>query len=708
MLCLLLVGMVVFTFGEGGWFEFNHYDDPQWISENSKVQAGLSREGVHYAFNSNILGHWAPLTVLSHMAACQAFGTGAGAHHLVNVGLHAVGAVLLFLCLWKLTGAMWRSVVVAAFFAVHPLRAESVMWITERKDVLSGIFFFFTVLAYAGWARRGGALRYILVLTLFVCGLMSKSMLVTLPCVLVLLDFWPLGRITSRIGAVRCIAEKLPMFALVAVMSILQIRFVETFLTPVSQLGWSARIGNAVVSYAIYLGQLFWADDLAAFYPHPGVPPMWQIIVSAVALLTISGIVFRHGGTHRYLCVGWLWFLGMLFPVIGLIQPGEIARTDRYTYLPQLGLLIMVIWGLADLTRSWQRRRLLLSGAASIALLTAIITTRKQAATWRNDDTMWSHALAVTKDNHIAHNGLGCVELQKKNYPAAIAHFSEAARIQPRYWRAHANLGAAFLEAGDTQRAIQEADIALRMNTGETAMEFGRRFKSAGLLPAAALCFQKALEAHPRDEEAELELAFVRAKSGTLEEAVQSYQSVLKRHPDKLQALIELGQLFTRMGRIDEAVPLYEQALAQKSDDAIVLSALATARLKQGHSSTAVGLYRRALKSKPDLADAQANLAWLLATSVDDSLRNGKEAKEWARRANDGAGGSNPSILRILAASHAEAGEYVEAVATIEKALAIARPMGDANLIGRLGVQKELYLSNKPLRVPIQPAVTNH
>lgn len=699
----MLVVLVVIAFGEGAWYDFTAFDDPEWVSDNPVVQAGLSGAGIRYAFGSTILGHWAPLTVLSHMAVCEAFGMNAGAHHLVNVGLHALGAALLFLALRSLTGNLWRSAAVAAFFAVHPLRAESVMWITERKDVLSAVFFFLTLWAYESWTRRRGLGRYLLVVLLAACGLMAKSMLVTLPCVLLLLDFWPLGRVAGTRDARWRVVEKLPLFALAVVSAVIQYRIQAKVLAPLSDLGWMARIGNAVVACAVYVGQLFWAGSLSVFYPHEGTPPPWQIFTGAATLLAITALAWRYGREHRYLWIGWLWFLGMLVPVIGLVQAGEIARADRYTYLPHIGLLIMGVWGVADLTHAWLHRTRLLGSAAAIALAAAVIASRVQGAVWRNEETLWAHALAVSKDNYHAHYSLGMVAAAKRNFPVATAYLREAARLRPKDYHPPTGLGLTLLQAGDPEGALAAARIAVQMNPRKTAMGFGRSFKDGGLLPAAAWCFQEALTADPDDVEAALELALARADLGSLAESAQLYQSVLKRQPDRFEALTGLGHALTQMGRAGEAIPLLERALGQHRNDVSCLYALANARLMEGQSSLAADLYRKVLEKEPRIVEAQANLAWLLATSVEDSLRNGAEAVQWANRASDASGGSDPSILRILAAAHAEAGQYPDAVVTIERAVGLAFQQGDANLAARLGAQRDLYRHNTPLRVPIRP-----
>lgn len=746
-----LMVLVALAFGEAGWFGFTTYDDPEWIAANPTVQAGLSPAGVRYAFTTPILGHWSPLTILSHMAAWQCFGGNAGVHHLVNVALQALVAVLLFLALRSLTGATWRSAAVAALFAVHPMRAESVLWITERKDVLSGVFFALTLWAYAGWVRRRTVLRYGLLCATFACGLMAKSMLITLPFVLLLLDFWPLQRASGWTAWGRRVGEKLPLFALSAASAWLQYRLVQAELMPVEQLGWIARLSNAVMSYAIYVQQLFWTGPMSVFYPHQGRPPGWQLALAAIILLSLTLVVRRRAREGGYWWVGWLWFLGMLVPVSGLVQSGEIARADRYTYLPHVGLLIVVVWAFAErcVRRRW---RLVVSVAAMLlALLVEVGATRLAAAHWRSDETLWRQALAATTNNHHAHTSLGVIEANRGNYAEAAAHFREAVRIFPGYWRAQASLAQVLIILGDAHGAREAADRAVHLNPGDpgvhevwtqalraeakplrseagnliqkgryaeaialhtramqldpsppAAVEFAQRLAGAAQYAAAATTLREALGLDPKFDAATLELASVTEKLGALQDAANLYQQVLARRPDDPTALAGLAQILTQTGQIDQALPLVEKALAKHPGDGPALYTLGTIRLMQGQSALAVELYRRALAAQPEMAEAQANLAWILATSMDDQLRNGAEAVRWATSATASAGGQNPALLRILAAAHAEAGQFAEALVVIDRAIGLAEAAGDANLTARLKSQREQYRQHQPLRVPVR------
>lgn len=375
--CLFLAAIVCAVFGQTHGFEFVNYDDGTTIYENADVAKGLSLAGVVWALTHSQVGHWDPLTTVFHMLDCQLFGLSPGPHHLGNVLLHAAAAILLFLVLRRMTSALWRSAFVAAVFAVHPLRVESVAWVTERKDVLSGVLFMLTLAAYARYVRQPQSpARYLAVILLFALGLMSKSMLVTLPFVLLLLDCWPLGRFPlmsperSRLPiAWPLIREKIPLFALAVLGSLIQLIADKEGLLTTEKLPLAARLANAPVSCAAYLGQMFYPAHLVVFYPHPvNSLPASQIALALLLLLAVSAATWTWRNRHPSLLVGWLWYLGMLLPVIGLIQSGELARADRYTYLPQIGLYLMLTWTVADLCAPLRHRRLLLGSLSGVVI----------------------------------------------------------------------------------------------------------------------------------------------------------------------------------------------------------------------------------------------------------------------------------------------------------------------------------------------------
>lgn len=380
-------------------------DDPLYVTTNHEVRQGITRDGAAWALTANVANNWHPLTVLSHMLDVEVFGLPPAGHHLTSLLLHLAGVLLLFEALRRMTGAVYRSALVAALFAVHPTRVESVAWISERKDVLSGLFFMLALLAYLGWVRRPSAGRYLLVALAMALGLAAKPMLVTLPCVLLLLDFWPLG----RRGLGRLTLEKIPLFALSAASSLVTLHYQKTSMAPLDVLPWDLRLANAAVSYVAYLGKAFLPRNLAALYPFPMEIPAWKTAGALLLLAIVTAFAIWRARKSPWLLVGWLWFLGTLVPVIGLVQVGRQAMADRYTYLPFIGLFLAVVWGLAELMELVERRgalRPVLGALAILAILGLAGMARAQTRHWRDSVTLFRHALAVTGDNPLARRGL--------------------------------------------------------------------------------------------------------------------------------------------------------------------------------------------------------------------------------------------------------------------------------------------------------------
>ena len=413
--CIFLAAITWLVFGQTLRHEFVNYDDDEYVFKNAQVARGLTLEGIVWAFTHVHSANWHPLTWISHMLDCQFYGLNPGGHHLTNVLLHAATAILLFLVLRQMTGTFWRSAFVAAVFAIHPLRVESVAWVAERKDVLSGLFFMLTIGAYVRYARAPWSpLRYGLVVLLFALGLMCKPMLVTMPFVLLLLDYWPLNRFATLQGQAehtnirrRLILEKLPLLGLGLASCVVTLFAQRDSMAPVAKISLPLRLGNAVVAYVDYLREMFWPADLAVLYPWEEARLGVSNTVGAIVLLAgISAGVFVLR-RRRYLVTGWLWYLVMLGPVIGILQVGNQARADRYTYLPQIGLYLLLTWGAADLCARWRYRRLLLASLSGIILVALIFSARAQASYWQDSETLWSHALACTTDNIIAEGNLG-------------------------------------------------------------------------------------------------------------------------------------------------------------------------------------------------------------------------------------------------------------------------------------------------------------
>jgi tetratricopeptide (TPR) repeat protein len=608
--CLSLTALTWVVFGQTLWHDFINYDDPRYVYENTSITSGISIGGVAWAFTHIHSMNWHPLTTISHMLDCQLYGLKAGAHHFTNVLLHSIATILLFLTLQYMTGAFWRSAFVAAVFAIHPLRVESVAWIAERKDVLSGVCFMLTLLAYAHYVRAPSIRRYLTVAFVFALGLMSKPMLVTLPFVLLLLDYWPLGRIReggSKVGrqVLRLLVEKIPLVALSAVSSLV------TFLAQRGALGWTeqlpilARVSNALLSYVVYMRQMFWPANLAVFYPHPeNRVASSEIILAATVLIgiTITAIILRKNAP--YLITGWLWYLGMLVPVIGLVQVGWQGHADRYTYLPQIGLCIAATWAVADLTTLWRHQRTILGAAAILTIGVLGWGAWVQTSYWRDSETLFTHALAVTANNDVAENNLGIVFLRQGKVDEAISLLQAAVDLRPDNSPAHENLAKALLQKGQVTDALVH------------------------------------------------------------------YRKLLELQPDNIEVHNIVGTVLIQQGRIREGVEEWQKVLA----------------------------------IQPDNGNAMSNLAWVFATSPEDSLRDGAQAVQLAEQALRISGGRIPVIFRTLAAAYAEKGMFAQAIQTAQRGIELANSQGNSGLATELEGNIVLYRERQPLR---DPSLTN-
>jgi tetratricopeptide (TPR) repeat protein len=497
--------------------DFINYDDPDYITANPHVQGGLNWEGVKWTFTNTEQGtQWAPVMWLSHELACQFFGLNPWGHHLINVLLHAANTSLVFLVFQRITRATWRSLMLAALFGLHPLRVESVAWVTERKDVLSALFWMLTLWAYAKYVEAGqvgnskSKVWYGAALVIFVFGLMSKAMLVTMPCVLLLLDYWPLERFKpGRLW--QLVMEKIPFFALAAAASV--VTFVvqkhKGAVATVEILPLGARIGNALISYCRYLEKMFCPMDLAVSYPHPGYWPLEKVLLAGVFLCGISALLFMKRRRHPFLLLGWLWFVGTLVPVIGLVQVGEQSLADRYTYIPSLGVLVLAIWGVYELSGPWRCRKMALAVSGSAAIVLCIALTRHQLGYWKDSETLFRHTLEVTENNYIAHNDLGSALDKKGKTSEAIGQFQEAIRLKPDRADAHYNLGNALLNQGRTGEAIRQYQetIRLKPDDADVHLNLGAALFNQGRTDEAISQFQEAIRLKPDDVAAQINLA---------------------------------------------------------------------------------------------------------------------------------------------------------------------------------------------------------
>ena len=616
--CLGLVAITFAVFGQAARFEFVNYDDNLYVYENPVVGKGLTLRGLFWALTDDKTDHWHPLTWLSHMLDCQLYGLHAGGHHLTSVALQAAAAVFLFLALREMTGSLWRSAFVAAVFAIHPLRAESVAWIAERKDVLSGVFFMLTLWAYARYARQPSRGRYAAVAAAYALGLLSKSTLVTLPFVLLLLDWWPLRRWNlNGAGSGRgmipfwgLVREKIPLLLLSLASCVVTMRAPQEPVVS-ERIPLLERLGNAVVSYAVYLRQMIFPAGLTVpcLYP-PGGWPLWEIGLAAVLLAAISAAVMACWKERPYLLVGWLWYLGTLAPVIGIVQISYHAYADRFTYLPGIGVVLGATW----LVAQWRVSRLALGGLMAGLIAMLMVCGWQQVANWKDSDTLWSYSLACDPNNNIAQNNLGCVLMQKGKMEAAVACFRQVLEKRPDYVDARNNLGYALLQIGKVDEAITCFRQALhsRPDFAAARVNLGMALAQKGQTDEAIAQYQFALQINPGYAEARNDLGEVLLRTGKVDAAITNFQEALLIRPDFAEAHDNLGNALLQIGKVDEAMAHCRRALQIKPDDAEACVNLGNALFRKGRVEEAVAEYQRALDIKPGLAMARKNLEAVL------------------------------------------------------------------------------------------------
>ncbi len=522
---------ILIVYSRVAHFDFITYDDDLHVYQNPHVQEGLTLASIQYAFTAVVSNNWIPVTMLSHIVAAQFFHLDSGAHHLVNVALHALSAVLLFMVLRRATRTRWPCAFVAAMFALHPLHVGSVAWVSERKDVLSAFFWFAALYCYLLYAERGTVGRYLAVLGCFALGLMSKPMLVTLPFTLLLFDFWPLRRVRWP----RILWEKLPFFALSAIDAAVTY-FVQQSGGAVQAIPLGTRIANALISYVVYIGQMFWPAGLALIYPYPKSIAPIDVVFSAALIVGMSALAIITWRTRPYLAFGWFWYLGTLVPVIGLIQVGVQSHADRYTYIPMIGLSLILAWGAADVIARWPRSKSAIAAAGAIACGAWMVLAWQQTTYWENSGTLYQQAINVTHDNWVAEYNLGHYLMTVPGRASdAITHFEAALRIQPDYPEADNNLGTILMNSGRNAEAIPHFEAALRARPDFADVHFNLGLALSNL--------------HGHDSE-----------------AMAQYQAALRLRPDQEMAHNNLGLLLVKQGRTNEAIPHFEAAVRLNPD----------------------------------------------------------------------------------------------------------------------------------------------
>jgi tetratricopeptide (TPR) repeat protein len=655
-----------------GWILF---DDPDYVSAQPRVTGGLRLDSALWFLSHPHAANWHPLTSWSHMLDVQLFGLHPAGHHATSLFLHVLNAVLLALVLSRLTGAWWRSLAVAALFALHPLRVESVAWIAERKDVLSGLFFVLTLGAYGWWAERPGKLRYAALMLALALGLMAKPMLVTLPLVLLLLDVWPLRRLASpgrsRATGVRArplrglISEKWPLFALAAgsALATFVIQRQIGAMIPAETMLPAQRVANAVLSYWRYVGKTLWPQGLAVYYQYPPTTNWAGAFVGALGLVLVTAVCVLQVRKRPYLTVGWLWYLGMLMPVIGLVQVGSQSHADRYTYLPVIGLVIALVWFVGDLVTHSRPGRIAAAVALTLALAALSAATARQVAHWKDTRTLFTHALAVTGNNPVAHQCLGCAYLEDGKVEPAIAELNKALRLSPNYQDAHHNLGQALAIAGRTEEAVAHFRFALRVT-------------------------DKAVIRH--------NLGSALDKLGRLDEAIREYQAAIALDPDRYLTRVLLAKDLAARGRIAEAEPHLRRALELNPVEAEPRRLMAVMLTVEGRVEEAIREYQEILRRNPDDLDALNNVAWIRATHAEAEHRDGEQAVRLAERARAKSPTPEAVLYSTLAAAYAETGRFPAAVSAGERAVELAGAAGAAEDAARFAEQLRCYRTGKP------------
>lgn len=657
---VLLVLATLAAYWQVRHFEFTHYDDEDYVTRNPMVLQGVTWDSLRWAMVTTHFSYWHPLTWLSHILDVEMFGTNAGAHHLTNLFIHILAALALFGALNRATRALEPSAFVAALFAVHPLHVESVAWIAERKDVLSTLFWFLTMWAYAMYAQRPSSARYVAGLALFVCGLMSKPMLVTVPCVLLLMDFWPLGRLRlwpengpwfagagwkgawsalvqrSPVHPGRLLMEKVPYLALAVFSS--AITFIGVYSTNrmlgTESVSIGLRLANVPISYVRYMAKMILPEDMVILYPMPDHWEVWMIVGSSILLVLISGMVLAWMRRAPWLVFGWLWFLGTLVPTIGIIPVGWQSIADRYTYVPLVGLFLMVTWTVCDLVPAGPQRKPALAAGAFLVLLGLSAGTWLQTRHWQNSETLFRHAVAVSTNNAIAQYNLGLTLHLQGNLVEAAEHYQASIRIHPGQGKAHNNLGFIFHQLGQYDQATNYLWQALREN--------------------------------PRNAQSYLNLGTISLERNELTNAWNFLLESLALDPKLTHARLQLGRV----------------------------------QLAQNAPALALEQFQQALTLDPNHAETLRQAAWLLATHPEDRIRNGPKALEYATRLLTLPYGRTAANLMTLAAAQAESEDFPTALNALEEALHAAAQSGDVTSMNQCRAMAETFKASHPYRAP--------
>ena len=661
---------------------FVSYDDDLYIMKNPIVTGGITGDSIILAFTKLYAANWHPITWLSHILDYQLFGLNPLGHHLVSVGIHIINALLLFWIVNRLTGTIWASAFVAAVFALHPLQVESVAWAAERKTVLSGLFWLLTMAAYIRYTKQPGLGRYILVLAVFGLCIMTKPIVITLPLVLLLLDYWPLERIrwgqksktaakttSNQKSAGWLIAEKAPLLAMSAILGVLTVIAQQSggAVSTLDKVPLDHRIGNAFISYVKYIGKLVWPSDMAVFYP-PSHSNLLNatMLICAFIFIVISAISIYTGRRRKYIAVGWLWFAGTLVPMIGLVQVGDQAMANRYMYLPMLGLLIIIALAGKELIAKHPRLKTVAAIMGVISLSCLLVLTRMQVRHWQNSVTLFEYALSVTEDNAITENSYACALFNEDRLSEAEQHFGNALRINPAFDTALIHLARIYLKEGRHNEAISIYEELIKRN-----------YKTAELY---------------------YNLAMALGIQEKYSDSIKYFSKSLELNPDDPDTHNKMGIILLAAGKANDSIVQFNESLRIKANQSVVYENLGTAYNQLGKYELAIQNWTRAIELNPGNIDALDKAGWFLAACGEKSAENANQAIVYARRACELTKYVVPEFLDTLGVAFAASGKFADAKAAAEKALNLARKTGKEGLAGEIEKRIKLYEASQPYR----------
>jgi tetratricopeptide (TPR) repeat protein len=689
---LVILAIVTFlVYWQVTTHDFINFDDDKYITNNHHVNSGISLKNIYWAFTTFYASNWHPLTWLSHMVDCQLFGLNPGMHHLINLIFHVLNALLLFVVFRKMTGELWKSAFVAALFSLHPLHVESVAWVAERKDVLSTFFFMLTLIAYVRYVESPSIKRYLPVILLFALGLLAKPMLVTLPFVLLFLDYWPLHRyrwrqqhetgvLLHRKSIMELVREKIPLFVLTAASCIVTYLAQSTggAVKSFEILPFNIRFLNAIVSYMAYIYKMLWPKGLAILYPYSFNYALWQIAGSLLLLVCIFIIAIWTSKNHPFVLTGWLWYIVTLVPVIGIIQVGSQSMADRYTYIPLIGIFFTIAWGVPEIVKQWRYKNVWLSIVSVTVLLLLSTVSFSQIKYWADSFTVFNHALNVTQYNHVAHAKLGDLFFEEKNEDSiekSIDHYSKALLFKPDYVFAHTNIGIALVKKGRIDDAIEHyrKAISLKSDYAEAHTNLGLALVEKSQTEDAVSHYYTALQINPDAAETHYNLGIALAGKGEIAKAIEHYSKALQLNPEYSQAHTNMGIVLSKQGNIDKAISHYLKALELNPDSAETHSNLGISLVEKGKIAEAIAHYNQAVFINPNSAKTYTNLgnALLVHGQLDQAIANYKKALELKP--------SSPEILNNMGSAILHQGKLDNAISYFQKAIEIQPDFQQAN-----------------------------